>query len=147
MTLPISIHPRTNYFLPIRVEKQQSPFLKKTRASILAECAPPPMGNEENILIFGEEIRSRGWLLLEYFYIISLLPVNWSLDFHISGRFGSISRLLRGVRFKIFSNHGRMTSKFRVLGEEIRYLTYAEGEWISSFHQNIYPWSEKFKGS
>ena len=52
---------------------------------------------------------------------------NWSLNCHISGRFGSISRHLRGARFKIFSN-SKITPKFKLLREEIRYLMHAVGE-------------------
>ena len=77
-------------------------------------------------------------IFLEYLYIISFLSDNYSLNFHIPGRFGRISRHFRGARFKIFPNHGCITS-FKLLGEEMRYLLRAEGEWISSFRQNIYP--------
>ena len=44
------------------------------------------------------------------------------LKFHISGQFGGISRYLRGASFKIFSNHGVIKPKFKLLGEEIRYV-------------------------
>ena len=67
-------------------------------------------------------------------------PLYHTLNFHISGWFESIFRHLRGARFKIFSNHRGITAKFKLLGEEIRYLMCAVGESISSFHQNIYPW-------
>ena len=54
-------------------------------------------------------------IFLEYFSYISLLSVNKSLNCHISGRFGSISRHLIGASF-FFSNHGGITPKFKLLG-------------------------------
>ena len=46
---------------------------------------------------------------------------------------------MEGASFKIFSNRGRITPKFKLLGEEIRYLKCAEGGKISTFRKNIYP--------
>ena len=57
-----------------------------------------------------------------------MLSVDQSLNIHIYGRFGSISRHLRGTRFKVFSNHGGITAKLKLLGEEIKILEEAVGK-------------------